>query len=159
MSGRIRSRRQAAAARQKRKGTALPGVLSDGWTPIEEPERTPRTHTSTMQGADDPRYGSARWQRLRSKVLREHPQCQGECGGFYRSRYADHIVEVRDDASDANFFDETNIAALCGKCHWRKTKRAEARRKGLPEPKLGPVDCGVDAATGLPLSPGHWWNQ
>ena len=108
----------------------------------------------SQQGATDPRYGSSRWQKLRSKILRERPKCQGECGGYWPSKYADHIVEVRDDASDANFFNETNIQALCPRCHGRKTKREEARRKGRPEPKLGPVDCGVDADGW-----NHWWGK
>jgi hypothetical protein len=147
----------AEAIERQRRGKGL-GVL-----PVEQlvERAVPRTRTSTgaMQGADDPRYGSAKWQKLRAKVLRERPNCEGECRGFHRSRYADHVVEVRDDTSDENFFNEAGLAALCPRCHGRKTRREAARRKGLPEPKMRPVNCGVDAATGLPLSPQHWWNQ
>jgi 5-methylcytosine-specific restriction protein A len=118
-----------------------------------------RTRTSTKaSGSQDPRYGSWRWKRLREKVKAARPRCEGECRGYYASKYADHVIEVADDTSDANFFNEANIASLCGKCHYRKTKREAARRAGLREPKFGPVirGCTVD---GMPLDPDHWWNR
>jgi hypothetical protein len=101
-------------------------------------KRAPRR----MEGADDPRYGSYRWKKLSAKVLRERTKCEGECNGFERSRYADHVIEVKDDTSDANFFDPANVQALGGQCHYRKTKREAARRAGKPEPKFGPLKCG-----------------
>jgi 5-methylcytosine-specific restriction endonuclease McrA len=116
---------------------------------------TARGRTGARQGADDPRYGSAKWQRLRTKVLRERPNCEGE--GFYRSRYADHVVEVRDDTSDENFFNEAGLAALCARCHGVKSAAERARRAGRKyKPK--PAYFGTDPATGLPLGP-HWWNE
>ena len=118
------------------------------------PRLSPKT-----SGSQDPRYGLARWQKMRSKVLRDRPRCEGECEGAWPSRYTDHRIEVKDDTSDANFFNEANLVALCPRCHARKTRREDARRKGLPEPKMGPVNCGVDPATGRPLSPQHWWNK
>ena len=132
--------RRAIERQRRGTGVALPNIQAQMLRCNEE-QSAPRSHTKAsgaMQGAGDPRYGSADWKRLRAKVLRERPQCQGECGGFHRSRYADHIVEVRDDASDANFFSETNIQALCPRYHGRKSRRAEARRKGRPSRSSAP---------------------
>ena len=119
--------------------------------------RSPRT-PSRMQGADDPRYGSWRWKRLSRKVRTERDRCEGDCRGYYASKYADHVIEVSDDTSDANFFNEANIAPLCARCHGRKTKREAARRAGMRPPKFGPVIRGCDA-DGMPIDPDHPWRK
>jgi 5-methylcytosine-specific restriction endonuclease McrA len=112
-----------------------------------------------MQGANDPRYGSYRWKQLRARLIAERKQCEGECKGFWPAKYADHVIEVRDDTSDDNFFDESNIQVLCAQCHGRKTAAERARRQGR---KYTPrqMRTVVDPATGLPL-PGqaHWWSE
>lgn len=142
-----------AAERQRRQARGEPAPVH-GATRRQQQRPRPGATAAEL----DPRYRTSRWQALSAQIKQERPWCEGECEGFWPSKYADHVIEVRDDTSDANFFDPGNVQALCGKCHWRKTKREEARRRGLPEPKLPPVDCGVDPATGLPLSPQHWWN-
>jgi 5-methylcytosine-specific restriction endonuclease McrA len=76
-------------------------------------------------------------------------------GVCYPSLYADHIIEVTDDTSDANFFNEANVQSLCARCHRRKTDAEAAKRAGRRPPQYRrPLIVGCDA-DGMPLDPDH----
>jgi 5-methylcytosine-specific restriction enzyme A len=67
-------------------------------------------------------YGS-RWRRARKRFLRRHPLC-GTCreaGRLQASTVVDHIVPHRGDP--VLFWDESNWAASCKRCHDAKTAR------------------------------------
>lgn len=75
-------------------------------------------------------YKTARWQRLRLRVLlRDQFTCQRpECGrliGDTSQLVCDHIRPHRGDA--ALFWDEGNLQSLCKPCH-DVVKQAEERR-------------------------------
>jgi 5-methylcytosine-specific restriction protein A len=71
-----------------------------------------------------------RWQVLRHKILeRDNWKCQ--CCGDRRRLEVDHIVPVRFAPERA--FDPSNLQALCGPCHAKKT-RIECGHKPL-DPK------------------------
>jgi 5-methylcytosine-specific restriction protein A len=68
-------------------------------------------------------YNSARWQRLRKKVLLAHPLCV-ECerqGRITPATVADHIVPHKGNLE--LFWDEENLQTLCKQCHDRKTTK------------------------------------
>ena len=91
-----------------------PGAKS----PAEVKRKLDRQRPSAAQRG----YGS-RWRRARKAFLRRHPLC-GRCrevGGLEASTVVDHIVPHRGDHS--LFWDEANWAALCKRCHDRKTAR------------------------------------
>jgi 5-methylcytosine-specific restriction endonuclease McrA len=112
------------------------------------PRRPPK-----MEGAVDPRYRTARWQKLRSQIIAGR-QCQGDCGGVLPVRYADHIIPVREDTSDENFFNPANIQAICAPDHAKKTANERDKRLGR-KPRVRYIrGCDVN---GDPLDSTHPW--
>lgn len=70
-------------------------------------------------------YHSARWRKLRAKVLAERPVCQHErC--TQQPTEVDHIIDLNDGGDP---WDEGNLQALCKPHHSAKTARARARRR------------------------------
>ncbi|AGL03635.1 restriction endonuclease [Desulfoscipio gibsoniae DSM 7213] len=68
-------------------------------------------------------YNSARWQRLRKKVLLEHPLCV-ECERQGRITPATIVDHVKPHKGNLNlFWDENNLQALCKNCHDSKTTK------------------------------------
>jgi 5-methylcytosine-specific restriction enzyme A len=104
--------------------------------------------SATQRGYD------ARWRKARARYLAEHPlcaSCQAE-GRLTPATVVDHIVPHRGDTR--LFWDETNWAVLCKRCHDRKTVRdgrwgrqANVRRRH---------GCDIH---GMPLDPEHPWNR
>lgn len=91
----------------------------------------------------DPRrtipLNSARWRKLRARVLAEQPLC----------RMCDAPANVVDHASgDPSDNSDRNLVALCAPCHNHKTQR---QRAGLPVV----WGCTVE---GWPRDPMHGWN-
>jgi len=75
-------------------------------------------------------HGSARWQAVRARVLRDEPLCRA-CAQAGRSELAtqvDHVVPLAVDLDRA--FDPTNLQPLCTPCH--AAKSAAVRKEGLP---------------------------
>lgn len=76
-------------------------------------------------------YNSARWQRLRTRLLREHPWCPVE-GCTNPTREVDHVLPIEDGGDP---WDENNLRPLCRYHHAAKTaedvklRRSGARRK------------------------------
>jgi 5-methylcytosine-specific restriction protein A len=68
-------------------------------------------------------YRTVRWFRLRAIVLQEEPTCiECEQEGFIR---ASHDVHHQQKATFENFFDRSNLQALCVMHHSRHTQRGE----------------------------------
>jgi 5-methylcytosine-specific restriction endonuclease McrA len=61
-------------------------------------------------------YNTTRWRKLRSKILKEHPNCF-RCGISKNETRLEvhHVVEPR--GNEELFFDETNLTAVCPPCH------------------------------------------
>ncbi|MCJ8138594.1 HNH endonuclease [Falsirhodobacter halotolerans] len=81
-------------------------------------------------GATDARYKTARWQRLRERIIaRDSAECQ-MCGCLTTSGRSgpsaaevDHKVPHRGD--DDLFWDATNLQCLCKRCHGSVKARQE----------------------------------
>lgn len=68
-------------------------------------------------------YKTARWQKLRKRVLSEHPLC-AECerqGRIAPATVTDHIIPHKGNLE--LFWDEGNLQSLCKSCHDRKTAK------------------------------------
>lgn len=72
------------------------------------------------------RYRTARWERLRQRVLeRDGHLCQ-EClrnGIVRQGKEIDHVRKAMDDLSQ--FWQAENLQTLCKRCHGQKTARGE----------------------------------
>ncbi len=97
-----------------------PALTDDRYCPQHERDRK---RQADARRKDDPLrrlYGTARWKRLRSQVLREEPLCR-DCraeGHVEASAEVDHIVPAR---RGGGFFDRANLQGLCHPHHSRKT--------------------------------------
>jgi len=70
-------------------------------------------------------YKSPRWLKIRKLYLAQNPLC-AECEKLGRTVPAtilDHIIPHR--GNEALFFEPTNRAGLCKRCHDSKTRRGE----------------------------------
>ena len=73
-----------------------------------------------------PFYLSSRWRKLRDWYIRQHPLCE-ECGRA-RATEVDHIREIK-DGGDA--MSESNLRALCHRCHMKKTAAERRKREQI----------------------------
>lgn len=89
------------------------------------------------------------WRRLRHAKLTTNPFCE-YCppGAVTVATEVDHIVPV---SKGGAMWDWSNLKSSCQSCHSKKTFHIDVRGRDYV-----PVR-GVDAATGLPLDPAHWW--
>jgi 5-methylcytosine-specific restriction endonuclease McrA len=73
-------------------------------------------------------YNTARWKKLRSKIVREHPHCS-RCGiSKNESRLeVHHLVEPR--GNEELFFDENNLVPVCDSCHRNLTAQEIYNRR------------------------------
>ena len=70
-------------------------------------------------------YGTARWRLLRRRIFdRDGWRCQS-CGKAGRLE-CDHILPVH---KGGEFWEPSNLQALCRPCHFAKTARENSRRK------------------------------
>jgi len=79
---------------------------------------------------DDPRYHTARWQKLRAQIIRRDGQrCSAaSCTKQMQSNgmtHVDHIVEVQDGGA---FWEPANLRVLCWYHHTAKTLSVAASR-------------------------------
>ncbi len=79
-------------------------------------------------------YTTARWRKLRARVLRDEPNCR-LCG--QPATHVDHIIDWRKGGPT---WDVHNLQPLCASCHGRKT-RAEAA--GARPPRTGPTAASL----------------
>jgi 5-methylcytosine-specific restriction endonuclease McrA len=87
-----------------------------------------------MPSTTDPRYGLARWKKLRAAILdRDEATCQ-YCGG--PATTVDHVVA---HSKGGDFWDPANLVAACASCNYSKSDRARPgpsrRRNGPAFPK------------------------
>ncbi|OPY83438.1 MAG: HNH endonuclease [Syntrophus sp. PtaU1.Bin005] len=82
----------------------------------------------------DPFYLSVAWRRFRTWYLGQHPLCE-ECerrGRMTPAAMVDHIKEIKDGGAR---LDESNVMAMCWKCHGIKTATEKNRRKIISNPR------------------------
>ena len=97
-------------------------------------------------------YNTPRWQRLRRYVLANEPLCR-ECRRAGRVTQATDVDHIEPVSQGGAAFDLVNLQPLCRECHNRKINLHEG---GCWNPKR---DRRVDAKTGQPMDPAHWWNR
>lgn len=88
----------------------------------EQARQRAAAHERQRGSAASRGYGR-RWRRLRKRFLDRHPLCQ-DChahGWLVGATDVDHIVPKRRGGTD----DESNLQALCHRCHSRKTAKGE----------------------------------
>ncbi len=68
-------------------------------------------------------YRSARWKRLRARILRERPWCEHP-GCREAATDVDHITPIEDDGDP---WDEDNLQPLCHRHHSVKTRADQMR--------------------------------
>lgn len=77
---------------------------------------------------NDPRYKTARWQKLRAYILRSNPLCR-YCGAVANT--VDHVVPV---AGGGDFWCMDNLAPACAACNYSKADTpAEEFRSCKPD--------------------------
>ncbi len=91
-----------------------------------------RTHAVQQEHARDTYavrrwYRTARWLRLRLRVLVDQAYTCAACDQVHLSLEVDHIL--KHDGDPARFWDRSNLQALCVSCHTRKTN---AETRGIP---------------------------
>jgi 5-methylcytosine-specific restriction endonuclease McrA len=97
-------------------------------------------------------YDSLRWRRLRKQKLNANPLCEYKLAcTLARATEVDHVVPI-EDGGDA--FDWDNLKSTCKACHLLKTRYRDQLHRDAPVRVKG-----VDAKTGMPVDPGHWWNR
>ena len=96
-------------------------------------------------------YNTQRWQRVRRTKLATEPLCEYcPTGKVTPATQVDHRKAI---SAGGNAWEWANLASACASCHSRKTRHIDQLgRDKVPE-------RGVDAATGLPLDPEHWWHS
>lgn len=95
-------------------------------------------------------YNTRQWGRLRLAKLARDPLCvlrHDRCCGM--ASQVDHVVPVRDGGHP---WDWANLQSVCQSCHSQKTYHVDHHGQDVPV-------RGVDAKTGRPLDPRHWWNE
>ena len=105
--------------------------LSPG-CPALTPDSYCPTHRSAVDKArHNPEYDTARWRRLRNKVIAKHKAQWGFlCPGYQIPPHlvdrlsADHIVPLE---KGGPMYDEANVQALCLSCNDRKGTRGWGR--------------------------------
>lgn len=86
----------------------------------------PKTNTvryETWPKAQDPFYRTKRWVERSRGFRREHPVCM-VCNRW-KSEVTDHIVPLKDGGEP---WADSNLQALCHRCHNRKTARERVRK-------------------------------
>lgn len=102
--------------------------------PTYRPPRTAPDPDTTRGTASQRGYGS-RWQRFRLSYLADHPLCVKclKLGLTVEATDVDHLDG--EGPSGPRGYDETNLQALCGPCHSRKTVRQDGGLGHRPTPQ------------------------
>jgi len=97
-------------------------------------------------------YNLRRWRRLRDLKLTEDPYCQcEECRVSGRKVLADQVDHIKPISEGGQAWAWDNLQSMYGPHHSRKTWHDQHGKR----PKVR----GVDAATGRPIDPEHYWND
>ena len=85
-------------------------------------------HLAMMRAEQDAERGSAsargydaEWRKVRRRYLKDHPRCM-QCGR--PATVVHHVVRVRDGGTN----DDSNLRALCARCHNAITMREDVNR-------------------------------
>ena len=80
--------------------------------------------------AYDTVHNTSRWRTLRKLYLAQHPLCEicSTKDNLSYSNVVDHKIAIQDGGKE---WDETNLQALCYKCHRIKTQEEINNRKRL----------------------------
>ncbi|HKM39927.1 MAG TPA: HNH endonuclease [bacterium] len=100
-----------------------PELTEDRFCPKHMKEYNRQYNRQKRPGYSKRLYKTARWQKLRKRVLSVQPLC-AECGRQGRiamATVADHIIPHKGNLE--LFWDEGNLQALCKSCHDRKTAK------------------------------------
>ena len=98
-------------------------------------------------------YSTPTWRRLRVQVLRAEGGLCRACrreGRLSLAYDVDHITPLSKGGAP---FDMNNLQPLCRQHH---NKKINCEEGGAWHPRR---DRAVDAATGKPLDPKHWWHK
>lgn len=97
-------------------------------------------------------YYTARWARLRRKVLAKEPMCRACAtrGQHAPGEHVDHITPIR---QGGDVWSMDNLQPLCAQHHSMKTNQYDA--KGIPWSEWEYRGCNAD---GTPRDPNHPWN-
>jgi len=93
-------------------------------------------------------HNDRRWRRLQRAKLSREPIC--ECCRVAVATCVDHVTPI---SKGGAMWAWDNLQSLCQSCHSKKTFHIDVRGKDHVPVK------GVDARTGLPLDPQHWWQK
>lgn len=63
-------------------------------------------------------YGSYQWKQMRQEKLKASPTCEMCC-----AKPSEHIDHIQPVADGGDFFDRSNLQALCRSCHTSKTHK------------------------------------
>lgn len=137
------SRRQAAAARQRRQRKARL---------VEPVERQQRVRITSKSSGSRGWYDSPEWRARSQAHLKANPFCV-RCGE--RAVLCDHIEPTRPDDREGVLHGP--IQSSCRPCHFSKSRVEQGLRGDKPKVRNQRVLVGLD---GLPL-PGqpHWWSE
>src|SRR5262245_56306550 len=98
-------------------------------------------------------YNDLRWRRLRRAKLAANPACEYHpAGAFALAVDVDHRVPISRGGDPLAW---SNLVSSCHECHSSKTRNVDVLGRDHFVPRIK----GVDAATGLPVDPGHWWRK
>lgn len=96
-------------------------------------------------------YNTQAWQWLRNTKLATDPLCEYCPPDVVEpATQVDQIIPISEGGSA---FAWSNLKSTCASCHSRKARHIDVLGKDHVPVK------GVDAKTGRPLDPGHWWNK
>ncbi len=93
--------------------------------------------------SDDPRYKTARWQKLRSWFLRQNPLCF-YCQRQGRATPATTVDHAQPVAKGGEFWDVENLRPACEACNYSK--------RDMTEKEFCAVGCDVQGY-------GGWWDD
>ncbi len=110
MSGIERARTSALRSQEGYPHSARVGYPISSARSAQDPRSSKSIH------AKERRYATARWQRLRARVLtRDLGRCRIVAGCLTPATVADHIIPASLGMTDAQFFADANLRAACRK--------------------------------------------
>lgn len=80
------------------------------------------------------KYNDHRWRELSKRFKEKNPYCVKckEKGLIVASEVTDHIQRLREDGCEYDMYDETNLQALCKRCHAQKSGKEAHGYKERP---------------------------
>lgn len=96
-------------------------------------------------------YSKQAWLRLRKAKLSANPLCEYCPNGIItRATEVDHRIPI---SKGGDPWAWSNLVSTCHECHSFKTRTVDQLGRDHTPARVK----GVNAATGLPIDPAHWW--